>query len=171
MSFVHVVLKILTIPLFERTSILVAMLRIETICCVASVNVSGDFTWSYTLQEIGFSKHWVSWFVWFSNRLSDRPWDTACYGVYFITILSWADASVRSWKYLGFWVPVDLSLPAGDKHDMMNRRILQYFPVEQHNDVDESMILYCGRHFVKQLISLKPIRFDCKVWCLNTRLG
>src|SRR6218665_3051166 len=79
-------------------------------------------------------------------------------------------------RYLHF--ADNLSLPVGDKlakvrplYNMMNKRFLQYFPVEQHLDVDESMIPYYGRHSAKQFIRGKPIRFGYKVWCLNTRLG
>jgi len=60
-------------------------------------------------------------------------------------------------RYLHF--ADNLSLPAGDKlasvrplYNMMNKRFLQYFPVEQHLDVDESTIPYYGRHSAKQFI-------------------
>ena len=35
------------------------------------------------------------------------------------------------------------------------------------------MVEYFGKFgsFIKQSIMMKPIRFGCKVWCLNTRLG
>jgi hypothetical protein len=70
------------------------------------------------------------------------------------------------------------SLPPNDKfakvrplYAMMNEKFLQFWPMEQDLDVDESMIPYYGRHSTKQFIRGKPIRFGFKVWCLNTRLG
>ena len=38
-------------------------------------------------------------------------------------------------------------------------------------DVDESMVLYYGRHGCKQFIRNRPIRFGYKIWCLNAPLG
>lgn len=54
---------------------------------------------------------------------------------------------------------------------MINERCLNFFPVQQGLDVDETMIPYYGRHPGKQFIRGKPIRFGFKGWCLNCPNG
>jgi len=72
-------------------------------------------------------------------------------------------------RYLHF--ADNLNLSPGDKmakvrplFDMMNERYIQFWPVEQDLDVDKAMIPYFGRHFAKQFIRGKPIRFGFKTW-------
>ncbi|GFT14490.1 DDE_Tnp_1_7 domain-containing protein [Nephila pilipes] len=53
----------------------------------------------------------------------------------------------------------------------LNERFLTYFPNEQQLSIDESIVPYFGHHECKQSIKGKLVRFGCKVWCLNTKLG
>lgn len=46
-----------------------------------------------------------------------------------------------------------------------------HFEPKENLNFDESMVEYYGRHGCKQFISGEPIRFDYKVWCLNTPSG
>lgn len=55
--------------------------------------------------------------------------------------------------------------------DMLGERFLRHFRPEQNLSFDETMIAYFGRHFCKQFIKGKPLRFGYKVWCLNTPRG
>lgn len=55
--------------------------------------------------------------------------------------------------------------------DMMNQKFLIYAPIEKNFSIDESMIMYFGRHGCKQHIHGKPIRFGFKAWEAATRLG
>ena len=54
---------------------------------------------------------------------------------------------------------------------MLNERFLQYAILNERPCVDNSMILYFGRHGAKQFLRGKPIRFGYKMWCLCDRLG
>ncbi|MGH0137467.1 UNVERIFIED_CONTAM: hypothetical protein FKN15_024609 [Acipenser sinensis] len=70
------------------------------------------------------------------------------------------------------------NLPQGDKlgkmrpvFDLLNKRFLKFWPVEQNLDIDEAMLPYYGRHSAKQFLRGKPIRWGYKIWCLNTHLG
>ena len=49
---------------------------------------------------------------------------------------------------------------------MLNERFLQYAILDEKLCVDESMILYFGRHGANQFSRGKPLRFGYKVWCL-----
>ncbi|KAK1171474.1 piggyBac transposable element-derived protein 3-like [Acipenser oxyrinchus oxyrinchus] len=70
------------------------------------------------------------------------------------------------------------NLPQGDKlgkmrpvFDLLNKRFLKFWPVEQNLDIDEAMLPYYGRHSAKQFLRGKPICWGYKIWCLNTHLG
>jgi len=55
--------------------------------------------------------------------------------------------------------------------DHMQRKFLALNPLEEHLSIDESMIPYYGRHFAKQYIRGKPIRFGYKNWALCSSSG
>ncbi|CAH1997315.1 unnamed protein product [Acanthoscelides obtectus] len=50
-------------------------------------------------------------------------------------------------------------------------RCRKYFVPEEDLSFDESMVKYYGKHSCKQFLRGKPIRFDYKIWCLNTTMG
>lgn len=50
-------------------------------------------------------------------------------------------------------------------------KFMENWVPEQNLDFVESMKKYFGRHYCKQFIKRKPIRFDYKRWCLNTLSG
>ena len=50
----------------------------------------------------------------------------------------------------------------------MNQRSLNAFQFDQQIIVDESMMPYFGKHSAKYYIKGKPVKFGCKLWCLNT---
>ena len=52
----------------------------------------------------------------------------------------------------------------------MNQRFINAFQFDQQIISDESMIPYFGKHSAKYYIKGKPIKFGCKLWCLNTNL-
>ena len=54
---------------------------------------------------------------------------------------------------------------------IISGRFERHFQPERSFSHDEAMIEYFGRHGCKQCIRGKPIRFDYKVWCLNTSDG
>lgn len=43
--------------------------------------------------------------------------------------------------------------------------------IDEFLSIDESMIPHCGKHYAKQYIRGKPIRFGFKNWALNTSNG
>ena len=53
----------------------------------------------------------------------------------------------------------------------MNQRFLNAFQFDQQLFLEESMIPYFGEHLAKYYIKTKPIKFGCKIWCLNTNFG
>lgn len=55
--------------------------------------------------------------------------------------------------------------------DILNKKFVEYAPIEEHHSVDEAMIPYFGRHGCKQFIRGKPIRWGYKFWVGATRLG
>lgn len=54
---------------------------------------------------------------------------------------------------------------------LLNKKFLEFSPLEEHYSVDEAMIPYYGRHGYKQHIKGKPIRYGFKAWVGATRLG
>jgi DNA excision repair protein ERCC-6 len=71
-------------------------------------------------------------------------------------------------------------LGAGDKFievrlliSLLNEKFLLYFTFlkTQHLSIDESMVLYFGKHGAKQFIRGKPICFGYNMWVLTTPLG
>ncbi|XP_052756252.1 piggyBac transposable element-derived protein 3-like [Galleria mellonella] len=54
---------------------------------------------------------------------------------------------------------------------LLNKKFLEFSPLEEHYSVDEAMIPYYGRHGCKQHIKGKPIRYEFKAWVGATRLG
>lgn len=55
--------------------------------------------------------------------------------------------------------------------DILNKKFVEYAPIEENHCVDESMIPYYGRHSGKQFIKGKPIRWGYKFWTGALRLG
>lgn len=55
--------------------------------------------------------------------------------------------------------------------DKLQENFLKYFVPTENLNFDESMVKYFGKHYCKQFIRLKPIRFGYKIWCLNTADG
>lgn len=53
----------------------------------------------------------------------------------------------------------------------LNRKFLEFAPIEEDHSVDEAMVPYFGRHGCKQFIKGKPIRWGYKFWVGATRLG
>ena len=50
----------------------------------------------------------------------------------------------------------------------MHQQFLNAFQLDKQLCADKSMILYFGKHSSKQYIKEKLIKFEYKVWCLNT---
>lgn len=55
--------------------------------------------------------------------------------------------------------------------ELINKKFLEFAPIEEAHSIDESMIPYYGRHGTKQFIRGKPIRWGYKFWMATTRLG
>lgn len=55
--------------------------------------------------------------------------------------------------------------------DALNRNFVEHGGLEEHLSIDESMIPYYGKHYAKQYIKGKPIRFGYKNWALCTSTG
>lgn len=55
--------------------------------------------------------------------------------------------------------------------DSLNKKFIEYAPIEEYHSVDEAMVPYFGRHGCKQFIRGKPIRWGYKLWVGATRLG
>lgn len=55
--------------------------------------------------------------------------------------------------------------------DALNDRFRKHGGLEEHISIDESMIPYYGKHYAKQYIKGKPIRFGYKNWALCTNDG
>lgn len=55
--------------------------------------------------------------------------------------------------------------------DHLNESFLKYGILDENLSIDESMIPYYGKHYAKQYIRGKPIRFGFKNWALNTSNG
>lgn len=55
--------------------------------------------------------------------------------------------------------------------DSLNKKNLEYAPVEENHSIDEAMVPYFGRHGCKQFIRGKPIRWGYKFWVGATKLG
>lgn len=55
--------------------------------------------------------------------------------------------------------------------NLLKNNFQAHHVVTEHNNFDESMIKYYGKHGCKQFIRGKPIRFGYKVWSLNTEDG
>ena len=53
----------------------------------------------------------------------------------------------------------------------LQSKFLLLNPLDEHLSIDESMIPYYGRHFAKQFIRGKPIRFGYKNWALCSSKG
>lgn len=53
----------------------------------------------------------------------------------------------------------------------INKRFLDFAPVEQNHCVDEAMVPYFGRHGCKQFIRGKPLRYGYKLWVGATSTG
>ena len=53
----------------------------------------------------------------------------------------------------------------------LSQKFLELVTLEEHLCNDESMISYYGRHYAKQYIRGKPIRFGFKHWALCTSTG
>lgn len=53
----------------------------------------------------------------------------------------------------------------------LQSKFLVLNPLDEHLSIDESMIPYYGRHFAKQFIKGKPIRFGYKNWALCSSNG
>jgi hypothetical protein len=53
----------------------------------------------------------------------------------------------------------------------MNKKFMEFAPLEEYHSIDESMIPYCGRTSCKQFIRRKPIKWGCIFWTATTRLG
>lgn len=51
--------------------------------------------------------------------------------------------------------------------NMTNQRFAKSFQTDQHVYVDEAIIPYYGKQFIKG----KPIQFGYKMWCLHMTLG
>ena len=56
-------------------------------------------------------------------------------------------------------------------YDMINKKFLQTFQMEEKLCVNESMIPCYSKHSAKQYIKGKSIKFGYKIWCLNTSQG
>lgn len=55
--------------------------------------------------------------------------------------------------------------------DKLNENFKKYGGLDENLSIDESMIPYYGKHFAKQYIKGKPIRFGFKNWALCTSNG
>lgn len=55
--------------------------------------------------------------------------------------------------------------------DTLNQNFRKYGGVDEYLSIDESMIPYYGKHFAKQFIKGKPIRFGFKNWAICTSNG
>lgn len=55
--------------------------------------------------------------------------------------------------------------------DDLNNNFVQHEGLEEHISIDESMIPYYMKHYAKQYIKGKPIRFGYKIWALCTNNG
>lgn len=55
--------------------------------------------------------------------------------------------------------------------NILNKKFIDFAPIQEHHSVDESMIPYYGRHSTKQFIRGKPIRWGYKFWTATNRLG
>lgn len=55
--------------------------------------------------------------------------------------------------------------------DKLNDNFKKYGGLDEYISVDESMIPYYGKHFAKQFIKGKPIRFGFKNWAICTNNG
>lgn len=55
--------------------------------------------------------------------------------------------------------------------DHFSKKFLELSVLDEHLSIDESMIPYFGRHFAKQYIKGKPIRFGFKNWALCSSAG
>lgn len=53
----------------------------------------------------------------------------------------------------------------------LNEAFLKHGGIDENLSIDESMIPYYGRHYAKQYIRGKPIRFGFKNWALNSSDG
>lgn len=53
----------------------------------------------------------------------------------------------------------------------LNEAFLKHGGLDENLSIDESMIPYYGKHFAKQYIRGKPIRFGFKNWALNSSEG
>lgn len=55
--------------------------------------------------------------------------------------------------------------------DKLNENFKKYGGLDEYVSIDESMIPYYGKHFAKQFIKGKPIRFGFKNWAICTNNG
>lgn len=55
--------------------------------------------------------------------------------------------------------------------DALNESFINNAPPETDISVDESMIPYFGRHYCKQFLRLKPVRFGYKAWVMAHKSG
>ena len=56
-------------------------------------------------------------------------------------------------------------------YDLLNKKIQQFGIVHEDLSIDDSMVLYYGRHSCKHFIRAKPIRFGYKLWVLASATG
>lgn len=55
--------------------------------------------------------------------------------------------------------------------DSLSESFRKHYGLDEHYSVDESMIPYYGKHYAKQFIRGKPIRFGFKNWALCASTG
>ena len=56
-------------------------------------------------------------------------------------------------------------------YDMMSKKFLQPFQMEEQPCVGESVIPYYGKYSAKQYVKGKPFKFGYKIWFINTSQG
>ena len=59
----------------------------------------------------------------------------------------------------------EIFVPAGEPCEMLNGNQIHFGIFNKLLIVNESMVLYFGRHSAKRFIRGKPIRFGFKIWC------
>ena len=55
--------------------------------------------------------------------------------------------------------------------DHLSRTFKEHGTIGEHLSISESMIPYYGKHYSKQFIGGKPIRFGCKMWAICSEGG
>jgi len=54
---------------------------------------------------------------------------------------------------------------------LLNERCLVFYPLEQYLSIDGTRVPYFGRHFSKQFMRSKPVRFGYKLWSMAAAGG